>query len=832
MENIDQNVIPPKKTNWVLIGLVIFLLVVGSVAAIFFLYRANKFAVKSGEDTIGKIDSSKDAGNLLFNFSLVKPVFAEYTESRSNVVPAIPYQKVKFSELTNAKSFFDNESTEFSDEQKKSLENNGFYLTNNNFIGDQEWGNDDFYDTYTKFSGSSNPYFREPNNAVFVSSDYALHMYHILVDRSFQRLEETKLQPMITNITRALFENAIDNYNNTTDAKLKSSYQRLSVFYLVPLVILDAGSSTNKADDLKPEDFSNYAKYLEAVDKAAVDATSEKLNIALPDNKIYDDKVLGDEIYNLAKQELALIAESKGIAPSPLFTPWRPEFKNDYSQFTPRSHYTKNNIFKSYFMAMMWYGRSGFALNSPELTRDAIIITGQINSLQADGQPIVKLWSDFASLIDFFVGEPDDLTAFDYTVEIQKVFGNQVTGNDLINDDRINQFITQAKVDLPKPRILSEAIDMQSVDEKTKEQLLADTMQFRFMGQRFTIDAYILNKLTQGDESPDPGTGQKLPSTPTALMPISLLNSANQVVKKYLDDWINDPARIAKEQRQSDKIIAKVYGQLQVEIAAFSDNVWTQNIYWSWLNCLRPLLASYGQGYPAFMIGDAWQKKNLGTSLGAYTEIKHDTLLYAKQSYAERGGGGDNPTEMPPAVKGYVEPDLVFWNRIIALAEKTKQGLTARNVMPDEFGDRYDAFINASKFYQQIVEQELKNEKISDEDFEKLRTINSDLEIIFAPLAGQTLMPKDRRAGIIADIHTNVPLSEILYESTGKPYVVYVAIKDANGTRLTHGAVFNHYEFTDKLDGRLTDENWQAKVYLGKGALPATDKWSQDLLKK
>ena len=93
-------------------------------------------------------------------------------------------------------------------------------------------------------------------------------------------------------------------------------------------------------------------------------------------------------------------------------------------------------------------------------------------------------------------------------------------------------------------------------------------------------------------------------------------------------------------------------------------------------------------------------------------------------------------------------------------------------------------------------------------------------------------MPKDRRAGIIADIHTNVPLGEILYESTGKPYVIYVAVKDVNGTRLTHGAVFNHYEFADKLDGRLTDEDWQAKVYLGQGTLPATDKWSQDLLKK
>jgi hypothetical protein len=29
--------------------------------------------------------------------------------------------------------------------------------------------------------------------------------------------------------------------------------------------------------------------------------------------------------------------------------------------------------------------------------------------------------------------------------------------------------------------------------------------------------------------------------------------------------------------------------------------------------------------------------------LGSYTELKHDTLLYVKQAYAEMGGGGAGP---------------------------------------------------------------------------------------------------------------------------------------------------------------------------------------------
>ncbi|NCP17522.1 DUF3160 domain-containing protein [Candidatus Kuenenbacteria bacterium] len=52
-----------------------------------------------------------------------------------------------------------------------------------------------------------------------------------------------------------------------------------------------------------------------------------------------------------------------------------------------------------------------------------------------------------------------------------------------------------------------------------------------------------------------------------------------------------------------------------------------------------------------------------------------------------------------------------------------------------------------------------------------------------------------------------------------------------NGTRLTRGVVFNHYEFADKLDERLSDEDWQAKVYDGQGQLPTSDKWSLELVK-
>ncbi|MEA2088829.1 MAG: DUF3160 domain-containing protein [Patescibacteria group bacterium] len=766
------------------------------------------------------IDKDFDKDKKLFSLSLVKPVFAGYSEIKTDVKPSLISEKIKADELSNINDFKSSD-IEFSANQKKALEDVGFFLTENNYIKEQKYGNDDFVDSYKHFKGSGNKYYREPDDTLFITSDVALHLYHILIDRSFQKIEEDKFQPMLKDITETLFKDSIYNYNNADNQVIKNSYKRLAVYYLIPLVILDSANS--EKIKLNPGDFKTYAKYLEAEENQNKKSSQTKLDFSLQ-SKNYNGIELSNEIYDLAKAELDLISNAEEISFSPLFTPLRPYLENDYSQFKPRSHYTKNNILKSYFIAMMWYGRMGFSLDSAELTRDAIIITGQINNLETDNnKKVSEIWTDMAVAIEFFVGEVDDLTPYQYTDLIKEKYGDDITNKELADEKILNDFINSAITELPKPKIVSEVVWLYD-DGGKRDELLKKLMQFRFMGQRFTPDAYILNQLTQGVGAPDPETGQNLPSMTTALMPISVLNPENKIVKKYIDEWVVSSAP------NSDKVILKYLNKMNNEFSGLDNSVWTQNIYWNWLNSYRSLLSDYGEGYPYFMTTEFWQKKNLGTVLGSYAELKHDTLLYAKQSYAEMGGGGSDPKEFPPVPKGYVEPDLIFWTRIIALAEMTENGLKERNIMPEYFEYKYKEFIKTSKFFRNIVEKELKNEIISEDDFEKLRVISSAFERIVTPISGESTI-KEKRAGIIADIHTDAVKGKILYEATGKPYIIYVAVKDANGSRLTRGLVFNHYEFTDNLDERLADEDWQAKVYDNQGDLPEADKWSRELIK-
>jgi hypothetical protein len=790
-------------------------LTVLSCAYLFYLDRQDRASKKTANQSDAPL--AADEGDGLFSLALVKQVFGQRVQAEEAVIPSLADQKPKLNELTNLKDF----EPALSAEQITALERDGFFLKVNDYITEQEWGNDDFSDTYKHFGGNTNKFFREPENALYISSDAALHFYHILIDRSFQEIEEEKFQPALREMMSALFADSLKRYEEAADEVTKESYERLAAFYLIPLAVLDSATGTVAA--LDPTSFDTFALYEEAVAKAQKEQGEKALDFLLKGDS-YAGKALPPKVKLLAGSELMLIAKADGLADSPLFTPYREYFQNDYSQFKPRSHYTKNATLKSYFISMMWLGRMGFSLDSPDLTRDAIIMSGQIASLSAGGRKLAETYGELYSAIEFFVGEVDDLTPYEYTSLLTKIYGQGVSEEELADETLLEQFRSQAVTELPQPRIVSEAVELFD-DGGERDKLLRELMQMRFFGQRFTPDAYIINQLTQGVGAPDPETGQNLPSMSTALMPISVIVPDNKVVSSYVDAWVK------AEAPDSDRIIAKKRAGLVEEFSAFDASVWQQNIYWSWLDSYRSLLSGYGQGYPYFMTTDAWQKKNLGTVLGSYAELKHDTLLYAKQSYAELGGGGDNPEKLPPVPLGYVEADHVFWQKINSLARLTADGLKERSLMPEVFAERFSKFIETTSFFVDIAAKELRDEKISEEEFEKLRLSGQVFDSLTAALPGEELSTKDRRAGIIADIHTDSVKSEILYEATGKPHIIFVAVKDKNGARLVRGLAYNHYELKGPLTKRFNDEEWQAIVYGGEGSLPKAGAWSQDLLR-
>ena len=99
-------------------------------------------------------------------------------------------------------------------------------------------------------------------------------------------------------------------------------------------------------------------------------------------------------------------------------------------------------------------------------------------------------------------------------------------------------------------------------------------------------------------------------------------------------------------------------------------------------------MAFPAEGAPDFMRSQAWARKSLNTALGSWTELRHDTILYAKQSVTAEGEGGEEPQS-----PGYVEPYPAFYAKIAELATTLREGLDDYDLIDSESADKLETMI-------------------------------------------------------------------------------------------------------------------------------------------
>jgi hypothetical protein len=260
------------------------------------------------------------------------------------------------------------------------------------------------------------------------------------------------------------------------------------------------------------------------------------------------------EVQDLVEEELELIEKHEGFSPSPIFG-----YKEDYSQYVPRGHYTRSETLKKYFRAMMWYGRIMFRLKSEEETLQALYI---VKAIEDTGT--LELWDRIYEPTVFFVGKTDDLSISEYDALAREVFGEHFALSDLQDEEMLSQFIEKAW-ELQDPRINSAWVNpTEEVEEETKG--------FRFMGQRFIPDSYMFQQLVYDKV----GTLSNPRSFPKGLDIMAVLGSDR-----------------ALQHLESEKQYLNYTGQmesLRKEFSSLDQTVWTQNLYWTWLYCLLPLL--------------------------------------------------------------------------------------------------------------------------------------------------------------------------------------------------------------------------------------------------
>ena len=103
---------------------------------------------------------------------------------------------------------------------------------------------------------------------------------------------------------------------------------------------------------------------------------------------------------------------------------------------------------------------------------------------------------------------------------------------------------------------------------------------------------------------------------------------------------------LQKPEEEKHKGYKEQIMEWQKHFGKLRESDWTESVYSLWIY-LTLLLNPLPEGYPSFMRTTAWNDKSLMTAHGTWTELRYDSILYAKQAYALTMGMPPPPP--PPA---------------------------------------------------------------------------------------------------------------------------------------------------------------------------------------
>ena len=492
----------------------------------------------------------------------------------------------------------------------------------------------------------------------------------------------------------------------------------------------------------------------------------------LMENEIEAD----DKILEIANKEVAKINAASGIEKCELTGS-----DEDYSQYKPRGYYDNDELLRKYFKVMMWYGRIQFNSKDNEMIKSAALMNIALNEAG------LNEWKDVYDITSFFVGTSDDLCFYEYYPLLQEVYGTGVTTKDIIgNTEKYNSLVVKVK-ELSVPSINSIPIKMGEDNE---------IQGFRFMGQRFTIDAMIMQKLIYSAvEKKSDGTLRMLPD---------VLDVTASFGSEISYDLLKEQGDFEYERYKDN--LDQLINELSTDEA--KENLET-SLYGNWISTLKPLLSKKGKGYPMFMQNDAWAKKDIECFAGSYTELKHDTVLYAKQVMAEMGGG-DIPEYDD---RGYVQPEPLVYERFKFLADETRGGLKDRGLLSSQDEENLKRLSELSKSLYDISIKELNDEVLSDEEYDFIREYGGTLEhfwydVMSYDTGDEEINTEKYQASLVVDVATD-PNGQVLEMGTGRPCTIYVIVNVDGKVKIAKGSVYSFYQFAWPLEDRLTDTSFR-----------------------
>lgn len=572
--------------------------------------------------------------------------------------------------------------------------------------------------------------------ASFVTTDSMMHTYHLYFAMLQENTERNYLYGNIERLSKRMYDNCLAQYEELKGSEWEEASRLNTAYFAIACTLLETDIDI-------PEEV-----------KETVDEEIKKINAS--------DTVAVSEITGAME---------------------------DYSQYKPRGYYDGDELLERYFKAMMLFGHLNFAQKDETNNRCALLMT------LAMDEEAYKEWDAVYEVTSFFVGASDDNGYYEYLPLIDEAYGQGISASDLIGDKKGWDRFDELTASLEAPAINSEIF----ADDEGKTDKNEESKGYRFMGQRFTLDAAILDKLIYGNvKQADDGSKRMLPDA----LDVPAAMGSDMALSVIADEGLD---RYPNYYDQMDKAKAVV-------MKADEDGYRSKSLYGGWLYTLNPILIKKGEGYPSFMTNDEWQKKSLESYLGSYTELKHDTVLYAKQVMAEMGGGDDTVYDD----RGYVEPEPELYDRLYTLTKNTSEGLDKLGVISNEDKEGLRLLGELAKSLRDISIKELNNESLSDDEYELIRGYGGSLEHFWKDtLKNKTdkeyIDSREFPMALVTDIATD-PNGSCLQLGIGGASTIYVIFPIDGQLHIGRGGVFNFYQFEQPISDRMTDKEWRIKL--------------------
>jgi hypothetical protein len=623
---------------------------------------------------------------------------------------------------------------------------------------------------------------------ILVTTDVALHTAHLFFDRLLRVVELTAMRPALVTLTETLLEAAALDMGRARDRPVQEAARRNLAFFAVGARLLDPHHLTPV------------------------------------------------QVRSMVDAELALIEERPGSIPPPQSPVLG--IREDYSQYIPRGHYTRNEAFRTYLLAALWYSRMGFFVypsashalsqgDTERLARQALLITRALYKEQVDGRPAIDLWRDIYETTALFSGRAEDPGPDEYLGLAEAIYGSVPNLRAVADEGKLGAFMAQARA-LPRPRVLSTFYLSKTQPDAITPRWQDGTLGFRLLPQRFVPDTHVFSELVWDRVGPYTGDGE-----PFTLYR-SLYDGPYRAIPRGLDVLAAFGSALAERmiEEEGDADYEGYREKLAELRALYGDRGDTEHgrtadqgyghtavrpytdLYHRWLNVLRALLATLPEDtspetVPPLFRGESWACKQLHAALGAWAELRHDTILYVKQSYTSMA----KSLSMPPPPMAYVEPyPLVYW-RLESLVAQMRKELDQCHMLVPALRSRMIEFETLLDELRAVAVNELGGQWPERQEMARLIDLGDWLKAVleFPPdLMAQITSGTDDRMAVVADVHTHFEGGVVLEEAVGDPFLICVELEREGQRARYWGAVFSYYEFKHPMDDRLTDEAWQA----------------------